>query len=71
MPVPMNEPWDSERAREAAKLSHEARRRKKELTPEQRALEAIQGKLDKLVRELMDAALGEGDFEQLKPEIRV
>ena len=65
--------WTPEEAREAAarggKASVEARRKKaeakerrKSLTPQERAKEAINERLEDLVDELLDAALGEGDF---------
>lgn len=41
------------------------------MSPEERALEAIASRLDKLTSELLDAALGEGDFTELKPETRL
>jgi hypothetical protein len=58
-------------AREAGKRSGEVRRRKATLEPEERAHEAIRGRLDKLTSELIAAALGEGDFTELKLETRV
>ena len=63
--------WDAESAAEAGRRSGEARRRKAELTPEERVFDAIDQKSDKLVKELIDAALGDGDFEELKLETRV
>lgn len=41
------------------------------MTPEERALEAIGNKTDRLVGELISAALGEGDFTDLKLDTRV
>jgi hypothetical protein len=41
------------------------------MTPEERAFDAIGSKLDSLTNELIDAALGRGDFEGLKLETRV
>jgi hypothetical protein len=49
----------------------EARRRKAAMSPQERALDAISSKLGDLTRELLNAALGVGDFEELKPETRV
>lgn len=63
--------WDSEAAAEAGRRSGEVRRRKATMTPEERAQEAITRKLDRLVNELIDAALGEGDFGNLKLDTRV
>ena len=63
--------WDSEAAAEAGRRSGEARRRKSEMTPEERAFDAIGKKLDALTGELIDAALGQGDFADLKLETRV
>jgi hypothetical protein len=63
--------WDSEAAAEAGRRSGEVRRRKVKLTPEERALEAIGQKLGVLTKELLEAALGEGDFAELKAETRL
>lgn len=65
--------WEftSESAAEAGKRSGEARRRRASLSPEERAREAIAAKSDRLVAELVNAALGEGDFVELKLETRV
>lgn len=63
--------WDAEAAAEAGRRSGEVRRRKAKMSPEERVHDAIRGKLDKLVGELIDAALGTGDFEELKLETRV
>jgi hypothetical protein len=63
--------WTAEEAAEMGRRSGEARRRKAQMSPEERAHSAIRGKLDKLLSELIDAALGEGDFEELKLETRV
>jgi hypothetical protein len=63
--------WDSESAREAARRSVEVRQRRKDMTAEDRALEAIRGRMAQLTRELIDAALGQGDFEDLKLDTRV
>jgi hypothetical protein len=41
------------------------------MTPEERARDAIARKSDRLIGELIDAALGEGDFAELKLETRV
>lgn len=68
-------PWTPEEARENARKGGLAKgenaKRRATMSPEERALEAIGGKLDKLSKELLDAALGEGDFEDLKKETRV
>ncbi|MES2156047.1 MAG: hypothetical protein V4510_13015 [bacterium] len=63
--------WDAESAAEAGRRSGEVRRRKALMSPEERVHDAIRGKLDKLVGELIHAALGEDDFEDLKLETRV
>jgi hypothetical protein len=56
---------------EAARRSHEARRRRKELSPEERAAEAARTAAPELIKELLDAALGRGDFKTIKPEDRL
>lgn len=61
---------DPARASEAGKRSVEARRRRREMSPEERALDVIQRDLDHLVRELVDAALGRGAFGDLKLDTR-
>lgn len=66
----MNE-FTEESAREAGKRSGEVRRRRASMTPEERALESIAQKTPRLMGELIDAALGEGDFADLKLETRV
>ncbi len=63
--------WDAEAAAEAGRKSGEVRRRKATMTPEERAFDAIGTKLGDLTGELIDAALGRGDFENLKLETRV
>ena len=63
--------WDSESAAEAGRKSGEVRRRRRELTPEERAFDAIDAKLGDLTKELLSAALGQGDFSELKLETRV
>ncbi len=63
--------WDSEAAAEAGRKSGEARRRKAQMSPEDRALDAIGTRLGDLTSELIDAALGQGDFAELKLETRV
>jgi hypothetical protein len=63
--------FTSESASEAGKASAAARRRRSEMTPEERVRDSISGKADRLVNELMAAALGEGDFTDLKLETRV
>lgn len=63
--------FTAESAAEAGRKSGEAKRRRKALTPEERALDAIGQKLGRLTEELLDAALGQGDFHDLKPETRV
>jgi hypothetical protein len=57
--------------REAAERSHEVRRRKAELSPEERAAEAARTAAPELIKELLDAALGKGDFVGLKGEDRL
>lgn len=61
--------FNSASAAEAGRKSAEARARKRLLTPHQRALEAIND--ERLIRELQQAAFGEGDFGDLKLETRV
>lgn len=63
--------WDAESAAEAGRKSGEARRRKAAMTPEERALDDIGRRLGDLTSELIDAALGQGDFADLKLETRV
>jgi hypothetical protein len=63
--------FDTESAKAAQAASAEKQRLQHQLTPEQRALEAIGRQLGQLTSELIDAALGRGDFEKLKPETRV
>ena|ERR1044071_1540182 len=69
--MPKAKPWDSKTARLAAEKSVEARQRKSNMTPEERAIQAISGSVDKLAKELVQAALGQGDFADLKLELRV
>ena len=70
-----NPQWTPELARELGRKGGEARaeslRRKKEMTPEERAREVIMLKQERLVSELLDAALGQGDFAQLDLKTRV
>jgi hypothetical protein len=63
--------WTSEEAAEAARQSHEVRRRRAELTPRQRAEEAISRETGALVKELLDAARGRNDFEGLPADLRL
>ena len=63
--------FNSASASEAGKASAAARKRQRELTPEERALDAIGKRLGTLTNELVQAALGEGDFTGLKLETRV
>jgi hypothetical protein len=77
--------FDSESAKAAQAASAETQRRQREMTPEQRALDAIGARLGQLTNELLEAALGRGDFAPhfegegddkvfvagLKPETRV
>ena len=63
--------WDKDAAAEAGKKSGEARRRKSQKSPEERARDAIGSRLGDLTNELLDAALGQGDFVELKPETRL
>jgi hypothetical protein len=62
---------DPEAARAAGQESARVRAARSTMTPEQRALADIQARLGKLTQELIRAALGEGDFEDLKGETRV
>lgn len=66
-----NDPWTAETGREAGLASAAARAATKGKTAEERALLAISRKLGQLTNELLRAALGEGPFEDLKPEVRV
>lgn len=68
MPTPL---FDTEAAREAGRKSGEARRRKSTLSPTQRAEEAASRAAPDLVKELLDAAQGKGDFEGLNPDLRL
>jgi hypothetical protein len=63
--------WTAETAAEAGRKSGEARRRRKDMSAEERVRDSITQKSDALVKELIDAALGEGDFDTLKLETRV
>lgn len=63
--------WDREAAAEAGRKSGEARRRRAAMSPEERVRDSISKQSDALVSELIDAALGHGDFEDLKLETRV
>ena len=67
----MARPFDSETAREAGKRSAEMRARRRDKSPEERALEAIRERLGALTKELLSAALGEGAFADLKNEERL
>jgi len=65
---------DPEIAREAAYRSAAVRRAKRDSrppSPEARALELIRSSVDKLTAALLDAALGKGDFVDLKPSERL
>lgn len=62
---------DPEFAAAAGRAGAETRRRQAAMTPEERAFDAIGRNLGQLTRELIDAALGSGDFEDLKLETRV
>ena len=61
---------DPDFAREASKAGVEARALR-EKSPEDRAQLAIQRKLGRLTNELLQAALGEGDFADLKASDRL
>lgn len=63
--------FTSESAREAGRKSAAARKRRAAMTPEERARDSIARRSDDLVKELLEAALGEGDFAELKLETRV
>jgi len=56
---------------EAAIRSAASRKRRAELSPEERAAEAARTAAPELIRELLNAALGKGDFEGLKGEDRL
>jgi hypothetical protein len=56
---------------EAARRSHEVQARKRALSPEERAAEAARTAAPELIKELLDAALGRGDFGAIKPEDRL
>lgn len=64
-------PWDAEGAAAAGRKGAEVRRRRATMTPEERALDSIGRRLGELTTELLAAALGEGDFEELKLDTRV
>ena len=67
--------WTPEQAREYAskggQASAERAERRRGMTPEQRVKEAFQASSEMLADELIDAALGRGDFEELDPKIRI
>jgi hypothetical protein len=63
--------WDTESAAEAGRKSGEVRRRRAAMSPEERARDAISRKSDRIIDELIQASLGEGDFAELKLETRV
>lgn len=69
--MPRNEPWDSESARAAALLSAEARKRRAEMNPLDRALESLKAESPALVKELLKAAMGKDEFSDLKVEVRL
>lgn len=62
---------DSESARKAGAAGNETKRRRKEMTPAQRAREDIQSKVPALLKELLQAAEGKGDFDKLSPAMRL
>lgn len=64
-------PWDAEAARDAGRKSGEARRRKRDLSPVERAEEAAGRDAPQLVKELLDAAHGRGSFEGLNADLRL
>ena len=63
--------FDTESAKEGQRRGVETKKRRKTMSPEERALEAIGADLGRLANELLDAAHGKGDFEDLKPETRL
>lgn len=63
--------FSPDEAREAQARSVESRLRRQNMSPEQRALDAIGSKMDRLTGELLSAALGEGDFSDLDKKTRV
>ena len=62
---------DPEIARAASAKGVEAKARRRAASPDARALELIRSNVDKLTRELLDAALRKGDFVDLKPSERL
>jgi hypothetical protein len=67
-------PWTPEEARAAASQGGKQKginaQRRREMTPQERAMDALRNKSDKIADELVDAALGQGDFEQLDLKTR-
>lgn len=68
-------PWTPEEAAAYAKKGGEARaaqaKLRREHTPEERAKAAISGKMEEVTKELLQAALGSGDFENLSAKDRL
>ncbi len=63
--------FTSATAGEAGRRSVEVRRRKAQLSPEERASEAARKAAPQLIDELLAAAQGTGDFKDLKPDDRL
>lgn len=64
-------PWNKETAKEAAAKSLEVRRRRREMTPEERVEESCKRVAPQLINELIDAAKGTGDFTSLDLNRRI
>lgn len=62
-------PWTKEEAIEAARKGGKQKginaKRRAEMTPEERAMDAVRNKSDDISKELIDAAFGQGDFTEL------
>ena len=63
--------WTPAEAAALASKGGKARARQLKLSPEERAVEAVRSKAPDLMRELLAAAMGAGDFEGIKAETRV
>ena len=64
-------PWTAEEAAQHASAGGKATARKMQKSPEERAVEACRTKAPDLMKELLAAAAGTGDFLGIKAETRV
>ncbi len=60
-------PWDKETARQAAMKSAEVRRRKRDMTPEQRAKDRAAAASEEAMKDLIKASKGQEEFKDLEP----